>query len=61
MYQIVAACLQPVTPHQSVTKSLTWMSKYMYYVLACTLVMASLYFFTLLLFIVSTNLPLLVK
>lgn len=61
MYQIVAACLQPIAVHPAITDSLEWMSKYMFYTLACILVMASLYFITLLLFIVATNIPLLVK
>lgn len=61
MYQIVAACLEPLTINPTMTESLVWMSKYMFYTLATILVMASLYFITLLLFIVATNIPLLVK
>lgn len=60
IYKLVAGLLQPLG-NSSIVQSLAIISQYMMYILACLIFMTLMFFLTIVIIIVSSNIPLLLR
>lgn len=60
IYKLVASLLQPIGTN-GIVKSLSIISQYMMYILACLIFVTIMFFLTIVIIVVSSNLPLLLR